>query len=465
MHCVFLLLSLCFLISSCSPLSLKTGPLDIPQVDYEPFLRPGFYNLPELDLKSVNFSRIVNKTHVSVTLENEHLRVIVLPEMGRVYRIISKRTGHDVLWRNDVATPGGANNKLGWWLWIGGIEYTLPGEEHGYTWAIPWKWKIKENSTSRKAIQLTVKEPSTGLVERLTLSLGLRCASLRADIDITNPGVDPTKFAHWTNVPMVPGGKNELEDDTVFEIPTKEILIAKRWQQNLGRSPQNWQTSQLRSISGWNGGMGDFTAKGMTAGYFGTYAAMADEGVLRIFNSTATPGLDTWTYGFHPKKDVIPGEMNRSNGYAEMWGGNVKTFPDERAPIDGNNSSIFWTEWIHPYHGVHAAPLVFADSNIIVHATWDKTSASLMLYFSHSSSDFRVSSIGLWSHGKEISEKKKLIYASGAFCKYSVIIKTANVFLLNAIIRLNHMHLSSARKFQAGMGVEVKSFKIKLGIV
>ena len=147
-------------------------------------------------MKSVNFSRIVNKTHVSVTLENEHLRVIVLPEMGRVYRIISKRTGHDVLWRNDVATPGGANNKLGWWLWIGGIEYTLPGEEHGYTWAIPWKWKIKENSTSRKAIQLTVKEPSTGLVERLTLSLGLRCASLRADIDITNPGVDPTKFAH-----------------------------------------------------------------------------------------------------------------------------------------------------------------------------------------------------------------------------------------------------------------------------
>ena len=93
-----------------------------------------------------------------------------------------------------------------------------------------------------------MKEPSTGLVERLTLSLGLRCASLRADIDITNPGVDPTKFAHWTNVPMVPGGKNELEDDTVFEIPTKEILIAKRWQQNLGRSPQNWQTNRFTQV-------------------------------------------------------------------------------------------------------------------------------------------------------------------------------------------------------------------------
>ena len=54
--------------------------------------------------------------------------------MGRVYSLVSKVTGHETLWRNDVARPGGANNKLGWWLWIGGIEYTLPGEEHGYTY-------------------------------------------------------------------------------------------------------------------------------------------------------------------------------------------------------------------------------------------------------------------------------------------------------------------------------------------
>ena len=122
--------------------------------------------------------------------------------------------------------------------------------------AIP-EWKIKKIHLP-KAIQLTVKEPSTGLVERHSLwdYVVHHCVLIL----ITNPGVDPTKFAHWTNVPMVPGGKNELEDDTVFEIPTK-ILIAKRWQQNLGRSLQNWQTSQLRSISGWNGGMGDFTAK------------------------------------------------------------------------------------------------------------------------------------------------------------------------------------------------------------
>ena len=44
--------------------------------------------------------------------------------MGRVYSIFHKPTGHHLLWKNDIAWPGGANNKLGWWLWIGGIEYT-----------------------------------------------------------------------------------------------------------------------------------------------------------------------------------------------------------------------------------------------------------------------------------------------------------------------------------------------------
>ena len=104
------------------------------RVDYERFLKPGFLGMPALNLTEVDMNATVAKSHRSVVMENEFVRVVVLPEMGRVYSLVSKVTGHETLWRNDVARPGGANNKLGWWLWIGGIEYTLPGEEHGYTY-------------------------------------------------------------------------------------------------------------------------------------------------------------------------------------------------------------------------------------------------------------------------------------------------------------------------------------------
>ena len=129
--------------------------------------------MPTLNLSAVDYSRVVNKSHTAVELESAELLVVLLPAMGRVYRVINKHTAHDVLWRNDIARPGGANNKLGWWLWLGGVEYTLPGEEHGYTWALPWVWSVVEDSAARKAVQAMVREPSTGLVETLTFSLAL----------------------------------------------------------------------------------------------------------------------------------------------------------------------------------------------------------------------------------------------------------------------------------------------------
>ena len=213
--------------------------------------------MPTLNLTAVNYTQFVNKTHVAVELENDNLHVVLLPRMGRVYSIRYKPTGHDVLWRNDIAWPGGANNKLGWWLWIGGIEYTIPGEEHGYTWALPWNWTVAENSSSRKAVRVNVFEPSTGLTEEITFSLSASSVALRSDIRIHNPAPTATAFAHWTNVPFVPGGTNQVMDDTVLQIPTKSILIADRWQQNLGHSPQAWPQTPLHDISGWKG-MGDF---------------------------------------------------------------------------------------------------------------------------------------------------------------------------------------------------------------
>ena len=64
-------------------------------------------------------------------------------------------------------------------------------------------------------------------------------------------------------------------------------------------------------------------ADGMTSGYFGAYTPQLDEGAFRLFDLEATPGLDTWTYGFHPKPGVVPmGSGAYSKGYVEMWGGN-----------------------------------------------------------------------------------------------------------------------------------------------
>ena len=113
---------------------LDTITLTIPQVDYEPavYYREGD-PYPHVDFQQVDQERIIKKDHTAVLMENRYIRLILLPEMGRVYSFVYKPTGHETLWRNDVVTVGGAANDTGWWLWIGGIEYTLPVDEHGTT--------------------------------------------------------------------------------------------------------------------------------------------------------------------------------------------------------------------------------------------------------------------------------------------------------------------------------------------
>lgn len=329
--------------------SLSQVDLVIPQVDYEGAVHLSAEDsLPHLDFDEVRWDRVVDRHHAAVVLRSSYLEVTLLPQMGRVYSMVYGPTGHETLWHNDVVRPGGANNRTGWWLWIGGIEYTLPGEEHGYTWALSWDWEILEDSAQRKAVRASVVEPTTGLKERIDFGLRPGSAALEVDIRIWNPTADTVWFAHWVNPMWVPGGRNELTDGTRFVIPTRQISVADRWQPNLGPSPQDWASNPLKQIRNW-AGMGDLMAEGLTAGFYGAYAPEEDEGVVRVFDPLASPGVDVWTYGYHPD-DIPMGSGAPNRGYVEMWGGTVRHFPNERDLL-APGASLSWSEWVYPFHG------------------------------------------------------------------------------------------------------------------
>tara|TARA_B100000470_G_scaffold189359_1_gene155723 strand:+ start:2076 stop:3560 length:1485 start_codon:yes stop_codon:yes gene_type:complete len=341
---------------------LDTITLTIPQVDYEPavYYREGD-PYPHVDFQQVDQERIIKKDHTAVLMENRYIRLILLPEMGRVYSFVYKPTGHETLWRNDVVTVGGAANDTGWWLWIGGIEYTLPGDEHGTTWAMPWSWEITEDSSLRKSIRMQVLEPKTGLQESVDVSIVRNKSSFETRIRITNTTNRQVEYAHWINPQWVPGGQNVLTDRTEFIIPTDQILINKQWQENLGPSPQAWHNNPLRFISGWNK-MGDLMADGLTGGFYSAYSHDTQEGIVRVFDSDKTPGVDVWTYGYHqariPMSSKEPGA-----GYVEMWGGTSRTYPNERQ-ILAPDAFIEWTELMYPYQQTRG--LTFADEDVAI---------------------------------------------------------------------------------------------------
>ncbi len=345
-----------------TPLALAETTLTIPQVDYESAI---YYNrddpYPHIDFSRVNESSIVDKEHVALVLENEYIRVTLLPEMGRVHSLYYKPTGHDELWRNDTVTVGGAVNDPGWWIWIGGVEYTLPGDEHGTTWSTPWDWQVVTDSPDRKTVRLEVQELGTALRETIHITLYPGKSYYEAKIRISNPTDQTVHYAHWVNPQWTPGGQNELTDSTEFIIPTDRILISPKWQANMGPSPQPWKGNRLRFIKGWDK-MGDLMADGLQHGFYGAHSHDANEGVVRVFEEDKTPGVDVWTYGYHPTR-IPMGSGSPSKGYVEMWGGTSKLFPDEQRPI-APGESFEWTEWMFPYHGTGG--LTFADTTLAV---------------------------------------------------------------------------------------------------
>jgi len=368
-----------FIVPPCSAqgdiFRLQETQLTIPQVDYEDAV---YYDegdqLPHIDFGKVRWDVTVEKTHTAIIIENEYQVLSLLPEMGRVYSMVYKPTGHETLWRNDIVRPGGANNDTGWWLWIGGVEYTLPGDEHGTTWALPWSYDVREDSQLRKSVRMQIVEPTTGLHERIDINVYPGLASFEADIRIWNVTADTISFAHWVNPMWAPGGQNELTDNTEFIIPTERILIEERWQANMGPSPQIWKGNPLRFIRNW-GKMGDLRAGGLTAGFYSAYSHDAEEGVVRVFDPLKTPGMDMWTYGYHPT-DIPMGSGGPNNGYAEMWGGTVEHFPDEVRPL-APGASLTWTEWMYPYQGT--AGLTFANRELAANCSISDEGDSLFV--------------------------------------------------------------------------------------
>ena len=148
--------------SSYSATSLVVDHIDIPQVDYEPAIYYDEGDPLPIWLSSASTGSASSPSNTDAWCSN-----LTMYEW-RYYRrwdgctpsstseLVTTRCG-----RTTSCAPGLQTTPLAGWLWIGGIEYTLPGYEHGTTFAIPWTWKILENHPDQVSMSMATTEPLT----------------------------------------------------------------------------------------------------------------------------------------------------------------------------------------------------------------------------------------------------------------------------------------------------------------
>jgi len=134
----------------------------------------------------------------ALVLENDRLRVVVLPDLGgKVWQVTDRRVRRDLLWQNPRTTarsvPFGSTYDdvfFGGWdeLFPNDVPEELVGEafpDHGELWASAWAWRVEDRGDA-VSVTLTLDTPISACRIEKTLTLADGASDLAVSWRIEN---------------------------------------------------------------------------------------------------------------------------------------------------------------------------------------------------------------------------------------------------------------------------------------
>jgi hypothetical protein len=287
------------------------------------------------------------RTYTAIVLENEYVRLTLLPELGgRLYRWLDKTSDQEMFYVNPVIKPTHWGAR-GWWLATGGMEWAFPAEEHGLVEWRPWRYQLVRGG-DWVSITLTDQDDRTGLVVSVTVTLQAGRSYLGIRPRVHNPTGSTHAFQFWLNGMFALSPTNHPSPDLRFALPGDSVTIHSTSDKELpgAGSKISWPVYNGRDMGrygNWNGWLGIFAHE---AQYMGAYDPTSGMGVVRVSPTQAASGAKVFGPG-----NLDPGIWtDDSSGYVELWGGLTPTFWDSALLSPGD--SVSWQERWYSVNGL-----------------------------------------------------------------------------------------------------------------
>lgn len=280
-----------------------------------------------------------NKEEVSykgLFLENDFLEICVLPELGgRLYSMIDKTNGYNVIYKNNVIKPA-MIGMLGAWV-SGGVEWNVPHHHRASTF-MPTDYELVENPDGSKTIWVGELEIRHQIRWMVGLTLFPDNARLQVDIRYINQTAEAKQFLIWANTAVHTNDKYQVVYSPQTEFATYHRKIDfTRWPVSNERYRGNqfnntdiswWKnTPEGGSFFAWED-QGEFVA-GLDHGQ--------DAGLCVVGNRNLVIGKKLWTWGTTPRADMWESILTDDDGpYIEIMTGAYS-----------NNQPDY--SWCHPY--------------------------------------------------------------------------------------------------------------------
>jgi len=343
------------------PATLTVSSLTIPSYPYEDYLQDEYNSTYNVTFKRLDWGAyagapktLTERTFTALVMENEYLRLTVLPELGgRIYQCVFKPTGHNQFYQNPVLKPTRwGPPEQGWWLAAGGMEWGLPVEEHGYETAMPWTYTTV---TASDGVTVTVQDSTAD--DRLRASVDVYLPSGKSYFavrpHIENPTGSPLNYKYWTNAILAPGGTNQPSGQLEFVLPVDRVTVHsrdKRWEELPGEDqPMSWPIHNGLDLSiygHWSHYLGFFERPAAQKDFMGLYEHSVGEGMVRVYPSAIAQGAKA--FGFGHGSEALDPELwtDGDSSYVELHGGVAPTFAD--SAFLGPRESIHWSEFWYP---------------------------------------------------------------------------------------------------------------------
>ena len=294
----------------------------------------------------------VDKTYRMVYLENEYVRIGILPEIGgRIFEAVDKTNGYNFLYRQHVIKPA-LIGLIGAWI-SGGVEWNIPHHHRASTF-IPVQLRIEENKDGSKTVWVGELEVRHRMRWAVGYTLRPGKSYLEASLRIVNRTPVVNTMLCFANVAV-----HVNENYQVIFPPSTQFVT-----HHSKREFTTWPMATTRyGGADFSGGVdvswykNHDSANSMFAwnyedDFFAGYDHGQEAGTMSVANHHIVPGKKLWTWGNGPRGRMWDKILTDEDGpYIElMVGAYSDNQPDYSwlAPYEVKSFSMYW----YPFRGI-----------------------------------------------------------------------------------------------------------------
>jgi tetratricopeptide (TPR) repeat protein len=223
----------------------------------------------------------------TLNLENEYLRLTVLPDLGgHIYSCLDKRTGHEMFYANTAIKKALIGYRGAWAAF--GVEFNFP-VSHNWMSMSPVDFATVPHDDGSASIWVGNVDQVYGGQWRVELRLDPGRSMLRENVDLYNASAERHRYYWWNN------GAVQVWDDSQLVYPTE--LMATHGFTRIERWPVDEKGQDLSVIRNQADGPVSLFTYATREPFVGVYHPHTQSGTVHVASPSELPTHKVWSWG------------------------------------------------------------------------------------------------------------------------------------------------------------------------